>query len=151
MTPLQELTGYLARKKPNDIAILIDSISEHRTMSIEELTGSEINLLLTVFRPKTIEEKANVLVNELKLKTMRSNVLALAERTGIKEAGNFHTFNKWMMISSVFKKHLNAHSLEELQVLYKQLRGVEMNNNRSAQKPMTKAWFQRAEKIKTWN
>ena len=106
MTPLQELTGYLARKKPNDIAILIDSISGHRTMSIEELTGSEINLLLTVFRPKTIEEKANVLVNELKLKTMRSNVLALAERTGIKEPGNFHTFNNWMMISSVFKTTL---------------------------------------------
>ena len=151
MTPLQELTGYLTRKKPNDIAILIDSISDHRTMSIEDLTASEINLLLTVFRPKTIEDKANVLVNELKLKTMRSNILALAERTGIKEPGNFHKFNNWMNTSSVFKKHLNAHSLEELQVLYKQLRAAEMNNNRSAQKPMTKAWFQRAEKIKTWN
>lgn len=151
MTPLKELQGYMAKKKPMEIAILIDSVTSHRTTSLEDLTGPEINLLITVFKPKTIEDTANALVDEIKLKNMRSNVLALAERTGIKEYGNFHSFNNFMIISSVFKKQLNAHSLEELNILYKQLRGVERNNERSASKPMTKAWWKKADGLKNQN
>lgn len=151
MKQLKELTGYLSRRTPDEIKILVDSVTDHRTMCLEDLTEKEINLMITVFRPKTLEEKANALIDEIKIKNMRSNILALAERTGIKEYGNFHSFNNWMMISSVFKKQLNAHNLEELQILYKQLRGVERNNQRSASKPMTKAWWKQADDNAKWN
>lgn len=151
MTSLQELTGYLNHKKPNDIAVLVDSVTDHRTTSVEHLTDSEIDLLLTVFRPKTIEEKTNALVDEMIKRQWRSNILALAERTGIKKYGQFQEFNNWMLISSVFKKHLNSHNVEELKILYKQLRNVERNNERSSRKTMTKAWWDKAEQNKTWN
>ncbi|GGG47225.1 hypothetical protein [Epilithonimonas arachidiradicis] len=151
MTPTQELNSYLVRKNPQTVAVLIDSITNHRTTAVEDLTNSEIGTLLQIFRPKTIEEKANALVDEAIMKQWRSNIIALAERTGIKKLGQWSEFNNWMLLSSVFKKHLNAHSLEELKALYQQLRGVERNNERSASKTMTKAWWKKAEDNKAWN
>ena len=151
MTQLEELKSYISRRTPTEIAILIDSVTDHRTMRLEELTDAEINLMMTVFKPKTIEQKADALVDEIKLRNMRSKILALAERTGIKEPGNFHTFNNWMMVSSVYKKQLTNYNIDELKQLYKQLRAVEQNNNASAERPLTKAWLRKADKNARWN
>ena len=53
-----------------------------------------------------------------------------------------------MLAKSIFKKHLNAHSIDELKDLFKQLQGVKQNNAKSAKKPYTKAWWKKGnEKI----
>ena len=151
MTPLDELKTYISRRNPTEIMVLVDGVTDHRTTHLEDLTGSEINLLITVLKPKTLEEKTSALVDEIVMKRWRSNILALAERTGIKKLGEFNDFNSWMIRSSLFKKQLNAHNMEELKLLYQQLRAVERNNERSASKPMTKVWWKKADSLKNHN
>ena len=54
-------------------------------------------------------------------------------------------------MNSKFKKHLNAHSIDELKQLFQQLKAAQGNQRKSAMKPMTKAWFAKAEQLKNLN
>lgn len=77
---------------------------------------------------------------ELIMKRMRSNILTIATKTGIKEADSWTKFNNWMLNSSIYKKALNAYEYHELEELHKQFRALEQNFNNSAEKVGTKAW-----------
>lgn len=151
MNALEELENLLSLRQPHEVAIMLDGFTSHRTTLLEELTDGEIDILLRIYRPRTIQEREKELIIELRLKEWRSNILALAEKVGIKEPQSFHEFNNWMLLKSKFKKHLNAHNLEELQLLHRQLQGVKQNNERSAFRPLNKAWWDKGSKLKNYN
>lgn len=151
MNALEELENLLSLRQPHEVAIMLDGFTSHRTTLLEELTENEVKILLKIYRPKTIPERERELIIELKTKEWRSNILALAEKVGIKEPQSFHKFNNWMLTKSKFKKHLNAHNLEELQLLHRQLQGVKQNNERSAFRPLNKAWWDKGSKLKNYN
>ena len=153
MKTLQDLKQLFAGRNASDVASEIYGFSGFRTNRLEDLTGKEIEVLYNIYAPKSekVEVEFDALKEILIKKEWKSKILALADKTGIKDKGSFHKFNDWMITSGKFKKHLNAHNLEELKELYKQLRGVEQNNARSSTKPMTKAWFAKAEQLKNLN
>lgn len=153
MAPHEELKQIFADRKPIDVAIEISGFTNHRTTLIDDLTESEALRLIAIHCPSEMEldKSFNALQEDLIKREWKSKILALAEKTGIKEKGSFHTFNNWMLISSIFKKHLNTHSIEELKAVYRQLRGVQYNNAKSADKPFTKAWWQKGYQLKAQN
>ena len=120
---------------------------------IEDLTDQEAKQLLKIHAPKPadLDQEYNALKEEFIRKEWKSNILALAEKTGIKEKGDFQKFNNWMLSNSKFKKHLNAHSIAELKQLHVQLRAALQNNSKSAMKPLTKAWWEKGESLKNHN
>lgn len=150
---LTELKELFADRTTMSIALEINGFTGFRTTLIEDLTPQEIDTLYEIHvpKPQDLEAEYNALKEDFIKKEWRSNILALAEKTGIKEKGNFQKFNNWMLLSSKFKKHLNGHSLDELRELHKQLRGVQNNNSRSSKNPMTKAWWAKAEGLKQCN
>ncbi len=140
-------------KTPFETAMVVSGFTGFRCTRLEELTEDEAAALWQQYAPK-VQDPAEVLravADELEGRELKSNILALAERTGIKEPKSWDRFNGWMLNRSRFKKHLNAHSLEELKDLYKQLRGVEQNNALSAAKPLNKAWWNKGDELKNWN
>ncbi len=153
MAIINELREILSEKDDFSRMLLISNISDRRTTKLEELTQRELHELWEQFHPEemSLEQQNNLLKEEILKKEWKSNILALAEKTGIKDKDDWQRFNHFMFNSSRFKKHLNSHSLVELKLLYKQLKGVQMNNERSAQNPLTKAWFRKGEKFKTLN
>ncbi|WP_139420946.1 hypothetical protein [Chryseobacterium mulctrae] len=114
-----------------------------RTTNIDDLTPEEIEALYNVFFPAEISTKEELvnIKNQQNLKYYRSNILTLATRLGIKEPDSWNRFNDWMLKSSLYKKKLNDHKLEELKALQIQFRGIESNYERSANTPGTKAWY----------
>lgn len=152
-TPHQKLKELFADRNPVNVAIEINGFTSWRTTLIDELTEKEARTLLEIHtpRPADLDAEFNALKEEIVRKNYKSAILALAERTGLKDPGDFQKFNSWMMLKSKFKKHLNAHSLTELKQLYNQLRAVQANNARSAQRPMTKAWWHKGEQNKNYN
>ena len=151
MNAHQELAKIFAHRNPADVAIEISGFTSWRTTLLEELTIEEAEKLLSIHQPRSDEKKHNELIEEMMRKEWKSAILSLAETTHIKEPKSFEKFNNWMLTKSIFKKHLNAHSLEELKQVHRQLKGVQANNNRSAKRPMNKAWWNKAENNKMWN
>lgn len=153
MTPYDELKQLFADRKPIDVAIEISGFTGHRTTLIEELTDGEASRLLAIYCPseKILEVECNALKEDILKKSWKSKILKLAEDTGMKDKGDFQKFNTWILHSSIFKKHLNAHSIKELESLYKQLRGVQYNNAKSAEKPFTKSWWNKGYELKNQN
>jgi hypothetical protein len=151
MTAKEELKKLFADRNQVQVAIEINGFTGFRTTLIDDLTEEEAIKLLSVHAPseKELTQENNELREQLIRNTWVSKILKLAETTGIKEVGSFHKFNNWMFTKSKFKKHLNAHSVEELKQLHVQLHGVKSNNAESAKKPFSKAWWERGqEKIK---
>ncbi len=153
MATLQDLQQLFAERKPHDVAIEISGFTGFRTTCMEDLSQDEINRLYACHapQPKNIDEEFNAFKTELIMKAWRSKVLATAEKAGIKEAGCFHKFNGWMILRSKYKKALNAHTIEELKSLHRQIIAVITNNRKSAQKPMTQAWWNQGNKLKNLN
>lgn len=151
MTAKEELKQIFADRNPIQVAIEINGFTGFRTTLVDDLTDDEAIRLLSIHVPseKELAEENNALKEHLLRNGWISKVLKLAEITGIKEVGCFHKFNNWMFTNSKFKKHLNAHSIEELKQLHVQLHAVKANNENSAKKPFTKAWWEKGkEKIK---
>lgn len=150
---INDLKELFAHRTPLSVALEINGFTGFRTTVLDDLTPSEVEQLYQIHVPteKDLAVECNALKEELLKKTWRSNILSLAEKTGIKEKEDFTKFNNWMMLKSKFKKNLNAHSVEELKELHRQLRGVQQNNCRSAQNPMTKAWWDKGEILKSYN
>lgn len=86
---------------------------------------------------KGIKEDTEVLLAK---KKYRSQVLAIATRTGIHDTNNWEKFNRFMLYNSIYKKTLNLYTLDELEELVIQFRALERNYNNSAEKTGTKAW-----------
>lgn len=153
MNAKQQLKELFADRNPVNVAIEINGFTSWRTTLIDELTEKEARTLLEIHtpRPADLDAEFNALKEEIVRKNYKSAILALAERTGLKDPGDFQKFNSWMMLKSKFKKHLNAHNIEELKALHIQLRAAAANNARSAQKPCTKAWWHKGAQLKTLN
>ncbi len=153
MGTLQNLQKLFEGKTPFETAMVVSGFTGFRCTKLEDLTDDEAEALWKQYAPK-VQDPAAVLrhvADELERRELKSNILALAERTGIKEPQSWDRFNGWMLNRSKFKKHLNAHSIDELRGLYKQLRSVEQNNALSAAKPLNKAWWNKANELKNWN
>ncbi|SHF86537.1 hypothetical protein SAMN05443633_107165 [Chryseobacterium arachidis] len=149
----EELKSIFIHRKNIDVAMEIFGFTGQRTTIIDELTEEEVLKLLKIHCPipSELESECEQLKSEIFRKKLISNILVLAEKTGIKKANDFYDFNKWMIQSGKFKKHLNAHSVEELKEVYKQLKAVEKSNTKSAGKPFTKAWWYKEGKRKALN
>ena len=98
-----------------------------------------------------ISTESEAIYQQMLRKHWISNVLTIATEQGIKEPNDWRKFNDWMMRSSKFKKHLNAHSVKELKILHQQLCKLRDNNLKSAEKPLTKAWMKKAIKNQNLN
>lgn len=117
-----------------------------RTTDIDELTDDELSEIYELFFPKqpTTEEQLFDAKNKDLLKRRRSNILTIATRIGIKQPDSWDKFNKWMLSRSIYKKRLLDHDLEELKALEIQMRAAEVNYDRSALIPGTKAWYHKS-------
>ncbi len=146
------LTELFADRKAHEIAIEIYGFTGFRTGFIEELTDAEATKLLAMHLPKEkdLDEEFNALKYDMICREWKHKIIDIATSEGIKKEG-WHDFNNFMQISSVFKKHLNAHNLEELKVLFKQFKAIQTNNRKSARKTMTKAWERQGYNIKHLN
>ncbi|GAA5096800.1 hypothetical protein GCM10023210_31040 [Chryseobacterium ginsengisoli] len=155
MDAIQELKILFAKRSGADIAIEINGFTGFRTTLLEELTDTEAKQLLEIHQPqktvKQLQQEVREASEEILKKGWKSKVLVVAEATGIKDKDGFVRFNKWMLKSSIYKKHLNAYSLEELKELHKQLQGVKANNSKSAKKPLTKSWWREGLQNKNLN
>ena len=153
MATLKDLEELFEGRKPVDVAMEINGFTGFRTTRIEDLTKDEINHLYAIHVPtaETADAEFNAFKVELMMKAWRSKVLAAAEKAGFKKAASFHEFNNWMMMSSKYKKQLTAHSMDELKELHKQIHAAISNNNRSAEMPMTEAWWKKADRLKNHN
>ncbi len=153
MNTLTKLQQLFEGKTPFETAMVVSGFTGFRCTKLEDLTADEAEALWQQYAPKTQDPATTLrqVADELERRELKSNILALAERTGIKEPGSWTRFNGWMLKKSRYKKHLNGHDLEELKGLYKQLRGVEQNNAVSAAKPLNKAWWNKANELKNWN
>lgn len=117
---------------------LIYSFTEGRTISTRDLFDIELNELINQLNGNTSSRSEVELKIELKEK--RAIVLAIAQRVGIHEGTNFDKFNAFMEARSILKKRLNKYTIDELEQLIKQFRGLEANFNKSAENAGTKAW-----------
>ena len=153
MNAHEELQKVFASRDSASIAIEINGFTGWRTTLVEELTDQEAQQLLDIHcpKPKTVDAEYNALKEDFIKREWKSAVLAMAEKTNIKEKGCFAKFNNWMIASSRFKKHLNAHTIDQLKLVHQQLKAVQQNNARSATRPMTKAWWNKAEELKNYN
>lgn len=149
----EELKSVFGHRKSIDVAMEIFGFTEQRTTIIDELTETEVLQLLKIHCPSTeeLENECEQLKSVIFRKKLISNILLLAEKTGLKKLNDFYDFNHWMNHSSKLKKHLNAHSINELKEVYKQLKAVEKSNAKSAKKPFTKAWWHKASEMRTLN
>lgn len=145
------LRRLLRKQTPLQKRMILFGFTSNRTGDIKKLKLAEVNNLIRVYRPRTVEDVKNQMVYHMNLQEWTSNVLAAAEKAGIKKAGSWSEFNHWMLTKSKFKKQLNHHSISELRQLHQQLIGAKNNNDKSAKKPLTKAWFAKAEEYKNWN
>ncbi len=116
---------------------MVYNFTNGRTESVRDLTPNELKKFCN-----ELSNKCQSADQELIMKRMRSTVLDLATKTGIKEPNSWEKFNSWMKSTSILKKELHAYTLEELTALIKQFRGLNSNFERSAQKTGTKAWYQ---------
>lgn len=114
-----------------------------RSTDIDDTSDDELQAIYLLFFPKlpNLSEQLIIVKNEEILKRHRANILTIATRLGIKELDSWDKFNNWMLLSSICKKKLNDHNLEELKALEIQFRAAQVNYDRSSLKPGTKAWF----------
>ena len=151
-TAKQRLRSLFSNRKAVDIAIELQGFTGFRTGKIDELTNSEAEKLLAIHtKAENNEVNYNALKEEVIMKEYRSKILAIATREGIHFPDDWKNFNHFMLFSSRFKKPLNAHNLEELKELLKQMNALAYNNAKSAEHPMTKAWERKANALKQWN
>jgi hypothetical protein len=145
MDPKEELKQVFANFRPVEVAITVSGFTGHRTTLIDELTETEAVELLKVYRPshRKIDQEFDALKEDLIKREWKSKVLAKAEKVGVKKQNSFADFNNWMFLKSKFKKHLNAHSIEELKELHRQLCAFQTNKAKSAAQYFTKAWWEK--------
>lgn len=118
---------------------LVYSYTEGRTKSTRDLFDLELTDLVNQLNAVDTHDRAS-LPMKIALKEKRAIVLAIAQRTGIHEGTSFDKFNAFMETRSILKKRLSKYTLEELEDLIRQFRGLEANFRKSAENAGTKAW-----------
>lgn len=118
---------------------LVYTWTNGRTKSTRDLTDDELINLVWKFENDSRMRNASAMA-ELEKKKKRATVLAIAQRCGIHEGTSFDKFNRFMLNKSIHKKELYKYSIDELDELIKQFRGLERNYQRSAQNAGTKAY-----------
>ena len=121
-----------------DRAELVAVLTKGRTRSLRELSHIEYTHLINQMRQFAAERATYDM--EIERKRLRSQVLAIATRTGLKDPNDWRKFNSFMKERSLLKKPLNKYNLAELDALVRQFRGIEANYKKSAGKPGTAAW-----------
>ena len=124
-----------------DRADLVQELTKGRTSSLRELTHIEYTNLINQMRAFSANRATYNI--EIESKRKRSQVLAIATLTGLKDPNDFRKFNAFMKDRSILKKPLNQYKLSELDALVQQFRGIEANYKKSAAKPGTVAWHHR--------
>ena len=121
-----------------DRADLVRELTKGRTRSLRELSHIEYTHLINQMR----EFAATMATYDMEIesKRKRSQVLAIATRTGLKDPNDWRKFNAFMKERSILKKPLNRYNLSELDALVDQFRAIEANYKKSAEKPGTAAW-----------
>lgn len=133
---------------------VIYNFTEGRTASSRELSPAELedlcNALQGVKKSKTRLMSECLTILELEgIHRPNEPILEITEK-GAKPNPWFH-LNKWMLERSVYKKPLPYYSINELEVLLKQLHKLADNNRKSAKKPLNKAWFRKQGNLKELN
>lgn len=148
MDPKKELKQLFADRRPVEVAIEISGFTGHRTTLIDELSETEAMELLKIHcpTPRKLDQEYDILKEDLIKREWKSKILAKAEKVGVKKPNSFDKFNEWMLLKSKFKKHLNAHSIDELKQLHRQLCAFQTNNAKSAANFFTKAWWDKESK-----
>lgn len=118
---------------------IVYNYTNGRTSSTRQLTAEELEGLVSRFQ-KELQSISNAANHELEKKKKRSIVLAIAQRCGIHGGTSFDKFNSFMVNKSIYKKELYKYTMEELDELIKQFRGLERNYKRSAESVGTKAY-----------
>ena len=121
-----------------DRAEVVAELTKGRTSSLRELSHIEYTDLINQMRQFAAESATYDMETECKRK--RSQVLAIATRTGLKDPNDWRKFNSFMKERSILKKPLIKYKLSELGALVRQFRGIEANYKKSASKPGTAAW-----------
>lgn len=166
MATLEDLKSIFADRQPHDIAIEINGFTGFRTTLMEELTPAEIDKLYKIhtngFRQSAVggqriasnekEEKRKWISYILKIATdegiHRPEIVVRNRQNVVDE---WYNLNKWMLTQSTAKKLLYFCNLEELKAVHQQLCKLRDNNEKSAQKPMNKAWWRKGNKLKGLN
>lgn len=110
-----------------------------RTDSSKDLQADELDELCQSLTSEVKLQKQNL---EEAKRLIRSNILTIATRTGVKQPNDWDSFNYFMLHTSCVKKSLRLCNLDELDKVLLQFRALERNNAKSAQTPGTKAYFQ---------
>jgi hypothetical protein len=135
---------FTKQHMPDDLRHdLINAWTGGRTSSTKDLELSEMKDL--IFKLETnFDAPSAALYLESERKKLRAVVLKIATDTGIKEPTDFVRFNSFMKNYSILKKEMHKYTLDELQDLVKQFRGLERHYRASSQQPGTKAWYHSA-------
>lgn len=158
MATLEDLKMLFENREPHDIAIEINGFTGFRTTLMEELTPAEIDKLYKIhtngFRQSAVggqrtasnekEEKRKWISYILKIATdegIHRPVTIMKNRQNVVD--EWYNLNKWMLTQSTAKKLLYFCNLEELKAVYQQLCKLRDNNEKSAQKPLNKAWWRK--------
>lgn len=159
MATLEDLKTLFGNREPHDIAIEISGFTGFRTTLMEELTPAEIDKLYQIhsghYKPNTPptafvfenersgkEEKRKWVSYILKIATdegIHRPVMVMKNRQNVVD--EWYNLNKWMLTQSTAKKLLYFCNLEELKAVYQQLCKLRDNNEKSAKKPLNKAWW----------
>ncbi len=121
---------------------LIFGYTNGRTESTKDLSQSEIDDLCD-----TYSDMAFGTNEKEELRQKRSIVLKIATSVGIHDTENWSKFNGFMLNRSVLKKPLKSYTLEEMDALIQQFRGIEKNYNSSSHRAFSKAWWNEQKKM----
>ncbi len=94
---------------------MIHRFTGGRTTSSKDLTTGELAELINRLQGDYEDQ----------LRRLRSEILAIATRTGIHDPKNWDKFNAFMIHRSIHHKPLNEYSLDELKELRRQFRAIE--------------------------
>lgn len=113
-----------------------------RTTSSKEMFDHEIDFVIKNIEMGTTSLDKERAALELVKRDKRAAILAIATRVGFfpNNTSDFDYLNAWMLKNSVLKKELWKYTIDELDQLSRQFRGIEKHFNASAEVAGTKAW-----------
>lgn len=111
-----------------------DILNQYGVQSSKELTQEELSDAVN---------KLNIMLNnnEEYLRGLRSDVLTLATKLGIKKVDSWEEFNSWMLNRSTAKKPLPKCSVEELKMLLRQLYSWKSKQNKKKESDVAKKFI----------
>lgn len=155
MATLEDLRNVLFDRTPHELAIEISGFTGFRTTLIEELTQEEIDILYKIHKRRydeSIEEKRKWSSYILKIATDEGiHRPVMVVKYGKNVVDCWYSFNHWMLTQSTAKKLLYHCNVEEMEAVHQQLCKLRDNNEKSAQKPMNKAWWRKGVKNRNLN